>query len=120
MIRATAGDLITVQVTNDLPSSTSVHWYAPRAGLHSMPPSGPNRLLETVLEGRKNPHHWTIDGRTHPDTESLPVSSAERVRVRIMNRTMMFHPWRGHGHTFAPTQDGAAPGHRRPPAPRRW
>jgi FtsP/CotA-like multicopper oxidase with cupredoxin domain len=66
-----------------------------------LPMRGPDRLHKLVLEGSMNPYHWTINGRSHPDTEPLPVSEGERVRIRIMNRSMMFHPWHVHGHTFA-------------------
>ena len=66
-----------------------------------LPRRTPDRLHKLVLEGTMNPYRWTINGRRHPDTEPLPVSSGERVRMRIMNRSMMFHPWHVHGHTFA-------------------
>jgi FtsP/CotA-like multicopper oxidase with cupredoxin domain len=66
-----------------------------------LPMRGPDRLYELRLEGSMNPYRWTINGRSSPDTDPLPVSVGERVRIRIMNRSMMFHPWHVHGHTFA-------------------
>jgi FtsP/CotA-like multicopper oxidase with cupredoxin domain len=71
-----------------------------------LPMQGPDRLHKLVLEGSMKPYHWTINGRSHPFTEPLPVSSGERVRIRIMNRSTMFHPWHVHGHTFAVVATG--------------
>jgi FtsP/CotA-like multicopper oxidase with cupredoxin domain len=47
------------------------------------------------------PYRWTINGRTFPDTEPLPVAAGERIRLRFANMSMMFHPMHVHGHTFA-------------------
>ena len=49
---------------------------------------------------------WTINGRKLPDSAPLPVRQGERVRLRFINRTMMFHPMHVHGHTFAVTGGG--------------
>src|SRR5215218_7861999 len=43
---------------------------------------------------------WTINGRTFPDTEPLPVGQGERVRLVFGNQSMMFHPMHLHGHSF--------------------
>ncbi|MBL8931239.1 MAG: multicopper oxidase family protein [Kineosporiaceae bacterium] len=71
---------------------------APEAAL---PRRVANRIHKVVLEGRMDPYRWTINGRSHPDVEPFAVSQGDRVRLRIMNRSKMFHPWHIHGHTFA-------------------
>ncbi len=52
------------------------------------------------------PYRWTLNGKTFPDTEPLPVVQGERVHFRFVNQTMMFHPMHVHGHTFALAQAG--------------
>ena len=48
-------------------------------------------------EGRR----WLFNGQTFEDHEPLAVAAGERVRVRLVNDSMMFHPIHLHGHTFA-------------------
>ena len=52
-------------------------------------------------------YRWTINGETFPDAAPLPVTAGERVRLRFVNQTMMFHPMHLHGHTFG-LVDGSA------------
>jgi multicopper oxidase len=61
---------------------------------------------ELVLGGTMMPYRWTINGKTYPDTDPLPVEQGERVRLRLVNQSMMFHPIHIHGHTFAVTGGG--------------
>jgi FtsP/CotA-like multicopper oxidase with cupredoxin domain len=53
------------------------------------------------------PYRWTINGATFPDTTPLPVAQGERVRLRLMNMSTMFHPMHVHGHTFGLVGGGA-------------
>jgi FtsP/CotA-like multicopper oxidase with cupredoxin domain len=53
------------------------------------------------LAGTMAPYVWTINGKSYPDTAPLPVTQGQRVRLRLVNHTMMFHPMHVHGHTFA-------------------
>jgi FtsP/CotA-like multicopper oxidase with cupredoxin domain len=62
---------------------------------------GVDRRHDLVLSGSMTPYRWTINGRTFPDTEPLPVAAGERIRLRFANMSMMFHPMHVHGHTFA-------------------
>jgi len=66
-----------------------------------------DRTLDLVLGGSMMPYLWTINGKTFPDTEPLTVEHGERVRLRIANHTMMFHPMHVHGHTFGIADGGA-------------
>lgn len=65
-----------------------------------------DRQHELVLGGSMAPYQWTLNGKTFPDTEPLPVVQGERVRLRFVNQTMMFHPMHVHGHTFALARGG--------------
>ena len=66
-----------------------------------------DRRHDLVLAGTMAPYRWTLNGKTFPDTEPLQVVQGERVRLRFVNRSMMFHPMHVHGHTFALTRGGA-------------
>ena len=65
-----------------------------------------DRRHDLLLSGSMAPYRWTINGKTFPDTEPLPVAIGERVRLRFANMSMMFHPMHVHGHTFALTGSG--------------
>jgi FtsP/CotA-like multicopper oxidase with cupredoxin domain len=66
----------------------------------------PDRTHRLVLGGGMMPYRWTINGATFHDAEPLLVRQGERVRLRFVNRTTMFHPMHVHGHTFAIADDG--------------
>lgn len=61
----------------------------------------PDRTHDLVLGGGMMPYRWTINDKTFTDAEPLLVGEGERVRLRMINQTMMFHPMHVHGHTFA-------------------
>ena len=65
-----------------------------------------DRRHDLLLSGSMAPYRWTINGKTFPDTEPLPVAAGERVRLQFANMSMMFHPMHVHGHTFALTGSG--------------
>ncbi len=65
-----------------------------------------DRDHDLVLGGSMAPYRWTINGETFPDADPLAVSEGERVRLRIANHSMMFHPMHVHGHTFAVAGSG--------------
>jgi FtsP/CotA-like multicopper oxidase with cupredoxin domain len=69
--------------------------------------AGVDRRHDMALGGTMNPYRWTINGRIFPDTAPLPVATNERVRLRLVNQTMMFHPMHLHGHTFGLVSGGA-------------
>lgn len=66
-----------------------------------------DRQHELRMSGSMSPYRWTLNGKQFPDTEPLPVTHGERVRLRFGNASMMFHPMHVHGHTFA-LRDGGA------------
>jgi FtsP/CotA-like multicopper oxidase with cupredoxin domain len=66
-----------------------------------------DRRHDVALGGSMSPYRWTINGGTFPDTDPLPVTADERLRLRLVNHTMMFHPMHLHGHTFGLVAGGA-------------
>jgi FtsP/CotA-like multicopper oxidase with cupredoxin domain len=66
-----------------------------------------DRSHNLVLGGSMAPYRWTINGKAFPDADPLRLTQGERVRLRFVNQSMMFHPMHVHGHTFALTQGGA-------------
>ena len=59
----------------------------------------PDRELNLVLSGSSRSYEWLINGKKGFD-EPFEIRSGERVRVRLTNRTMMWHPMHLHGHSF--------------------
>lgn len=66
-----------------------------------------DRTHDLVLGGTMAPYRWTINGKTFPDIDPLRLIQGERVRLRFVNQSMMFHPMHVHGHTFALRSGGA-------------
>lgn len=67
---------------------------------------GLDRTHNLVLGGSMTGYRWTINGKTFDDADPLEVRQGERLRLRLRNMTMMFHPMHVHGHTFALTATG--------------
>jgi CopA family copper-resistance protein len=61
----------------------------------------PGRAIEIRLTGNMERFIWGINGRTYADRPPpLPFRHGERVRVTVVNDTMMAHPIHLHGHFF--------------------
>ena len=61
----------------------------------------PAREIEVHLTGNMDRYMWSMDGKTMQEAhEPLPMRSGERVRVTLINDTMMAHPIHLHGHLF--------------------
>ena len=67
----------------------------------------PDRTIDLDLRMGKGGREWLINGRQFADVEPIEVSPGERVRMRMINRSPMFHPMHLHGHTFALASGGA-------------
>ena len=72
----------------------------------------PSRLLELHLTGNMERYMWSFDGRmfTSLDDEPLRFAWNERVRVKLVNNTMMAHPIHLHG-MFFEVVNGQTPAH---------
>ena len=72
----------------------------------------PTRLMEIHLTGNMERYMWSFDGRKFSSVSEEPIRFAydERVRVKLVNDTMMAHPIHLHGHFFE-LVNGAEGGH---------
>jgi CopA family copper-resistance protein len=61
----------------------------------------PGRELEIHLTGNMERYMWSFDGEKLSEVkEPIPMRTGERVRVTLVNDTMMGHPIHIHGHFF--------------------
>ncbi len=62
----------------------------------------PSRLLELHLTGNMERYMWSFDGKMYSAVSDNPIRFAwnERVRVKLINNTMMAHPIHLHGMFF--------------------
>ncbi|MGX7894250.1 copper resistance system multicopper oxidase [Tsuneonella sp. HG222] len=61
----------------------------------------PSRQLDIHLTGNMERYMWSFDGvKMSEPAEPIPFRHNERVRVRLVNDTMMQHPIHLHGHFF--------------------
>lgn len=59
------------------------------------------REIEVHLTGAMDRYMWSMDGKTMTEAhDPLPMRAGERVRVTLINDTMMAHPIHLHGHIF--------------------
>lgn len=66
-----------------------------------LPPASPAQTLELRLGGPGKRYDWTINGKLYdPPGGGYAIEPNQRVRVRYVNETKMFHPMHLHGHTF--------------------
>ncbi|MGY2747750.1 multicopper oxidase family protein [Arthrobacter sp. UYCu723] len=74
-----------------------------------LPAKTPDRTHELKLTGGMEKYDWGINGHrfdmTKPFENAFDIKAGERVEVRFINDTDMWHPMHLHGHTF---QVGAA------------
>ncbi|WP_308165544.1 multicopper oxidase family protein [Nocardia noduli] len=84
-----------------------------------LPARAPDKVLDVRLGADAARYVWTIndhaplDGSVHEGGHTVfEVSQGQRVRLRLVNATTMFHPMHLHGHTFAMV-DGSGGGPRK-------
>lgn len=65
-------------------------------------PRTPSRQMEIHLTGNMERYMWSFDGKKYAAVADKPIRFAynERVRVKLVNDTMMAHPIHLHGHFF--------------------
>ncbi|MDT0509175.1 copper resistance system multicopper oxidase [Novosphingobium sp. MMS21-SN21R] len=64
-------------------------------------PRTPTRQIDVNLTANMELYMWSIDGETISDGAApIPFRTGERVRVNLINHTMMPHPIHLHGHFF--------------------
>ena len=74
----------------------------------------PSRRMEIHLTGNMERYMWSFDGKKFSAVSDEPIRFAynERVRVKLINDTMMAHPIHLHGHFFELVN--GAPANRQP------
>lgn len=72
--------------------------YADLFNLNKTPdPREPQREIELHLTGNMSRYMWSINGIKYADAEPIRLSYNERVRITLINNTMMNHPMHLHG-----------------------
>lgn len=66
-----------------------------------LPARKPDRTVELKLTGGMRSYDWAFNNRRYDPNRIVPIEAGERVRIRFVNTTMMWHPVHLHGHTFA-------------------
>jgi multicopper oxidase len=67
----------------------------------TLPAKAPDQVFDAHLTGPANGYTWPVNGVLYnPPTGGVAVKSNQRVRIRFINDSMMFHPFHLHGHTF--------------------
>ena len=76
--------------------------YTDLAALRANPHRTIERELEIHLTGNMERYMWSFDGKAFSAVSDQPIRFAydERVRVKLVNQTMMAHPIHLHGHFF--------------------
>ncbi len=60
-------------------------------------PREPEREIDLHLTGNMMRYMWSVNGIKFADAEPLPLKYGERVRINLVNDTMMSHPIHLHG-----------------------
>lgn len=60
-------------------------------------PREPQREIELHLTGNMSRYMWSINGVKYADAEPILMKYGERVRITLVNNTMMNHPMHLHG-----------------------
>ncbi len=69
--------------------------------LEPMPQSNaPERSIDISLSGGMMSYEWTINGETYPNAKPIEIRAGERIRLNMINRSMMRHPMHLHGHSY--------------------
>ena len=72
--------------------------YADLVNLNPTPdPRDPDREIELHLNGNMRRYMWSINGIKFADAEPLMMKYGERLRITLVNDTMMNHPMHLHG-----------------------
>jgi FtsP/CotA-like multicopper oxidase with cupredoxin domain len=91
------GDAFVAALRNSAPLDTKTLPATPEVGL---PQRNPDQTVELRLAGPSNGYSWTINGKLYdPPNDGIAVKAGQRVRIRFVNESKMFHPMHFHGHT---------------------
>lgn len=68
----------------------------------------PDRREAITLTANPSGYVHGINAKSYPASAPITVRQGERLRLKVTNSTMMFHPIHLHGHTFQMVGDGSA------------
>jgi FtsP/CotA-like multicopper oxidase with cupredoxin domain len=68
------------------------------------PPAEPDTRESLVFRPKGNSHQWTINGKSHPDTDPIVVRAGRRHRWILDNQSAEHHPVHLHRHRFEITR----------------
>jgi CopA family copper-resistance protein len=71
--------------------------YTDLKALHAEPRRAPDREIELHLTGNMERYMWSINGKTYAEEPLIPMTLGERLRLTMVNDTMMNHPMHLHG-----------------------
>lgn len=71
-------------------------------------PRPPAREITLRLNGNMERYIWTINGKKHGESAPLTFAHGERIRLRLINESMMAHPFHLHG-MFVQLENGQKP-----------
>ena len=57
-------------------------------------------VFESKFAGHGAPDHWTINGKSWPNTETITLTGGQRYRLQFKNRSSDDHPVHLHRHSF--------------------
>ncbi len=63
----------------------------------TLDPREPDREIQLHLTGNMHRYMWSMDGIAFADAEPLQLNYGERIRITLVNDTMMTHPIHLHG-----------------------
>lgn len=67
----------------------------------ALPKRDPDATIDLRLAGPQPGYAWPINGKLYdPPNNAIVLPKDNRVRLRFVNESMMFHPMHLHGHTF--------------------
>ncbi len=79
-------------------STRRIFTYADLRNLYKTPdPREPSREINLHLTGNMNRYMWSINGIKFADAEPIQLKFGERMRMNLLNDTMMNHPIHLHG-----------------------
>jgi multicopper oxidase len=91
-------DQFVASVRTQVPLNTATLTPTPEV---TLPAKQPDQIIDAHLAGPVNGYNWPINGKLYdPPRDGIAVQQNQRVRIRYINDSMMFHPLHLHGHTF--------------------
>jgi FtsP/CotA-like multicopper oxidase with cupredoxin domain len=66
-------------------------------------------VFQSKFAGHGDFDHWTINGKSFPHTDTIPLQRGKRYRLTMTNRSADPHPIHLHRHTFEVTNLGGKP-----------